>query len=280
MNPLVASFVKNATGKEISWLQWFVWFFPYTIVMTIILYFILNWMFKPEVTEVPGGKEAIKKMYSELGPWTSAQKRLLVLILITIFCWAANGTLFNLNLTAITLVAVTLFMMPGIGVIDWETVQTRLPWGTLLLFATGLALGSLLLNTKAAVWLANGIFGALGVGHMGILLATLAFSIIGVILHFGFSSSTALCATYIPVVIAYITSNGRTDLSLIGIPLIILISTGLTNLVVNTPNTMIAFQSGTFTTRQFTIVGLINTGVSLVMILLFSATYWHWIGIL
>lgn len=280
MNPLVASFVEKATGLSISWVQWFIWFYPYTIVMSIILYYILNWRFKPEVDEVPGGQAAIQKMYNDLGPWTSPQKRLMVLALITIFFWASNGILFKLNLTAITLVAVTCFMMPGIGVVDWETVEKRLPWGTLLLFSTGIALGMLLLQTKAAVWLANAIFGTIGLQFMGVLMATLAFSIIGVILHFGFSSSTALCATYIPVAIAYIQANARGDLSLIGIPLIILIATGLTILVVNTPNTMIAFGSGTFSTRDFFVIGLVNAIISLIMIVIFAATYWRWLGII
>lgn len=280
MNPLVASFVQKATGLSISWVQWFIWFYPYTIATSIALYFLITFMFKPEVNSVPGGLEAIRKMYKELGPWTSAQKRLLVLALVTIFFWASNGILFSLNLTAITLVAVSLFMMPGIGVIPWETVEKRLPWGTLLLFATGIALGMLLLKTKAAIWLANAIFTTIGLQHMGVLMATLVFAVIGVVLHFGFSSSTALCATYIPVAIAYIQENARMDLSLVGIPLIILIATGFTILVVNTPNTMIAFGSGTFSARDFFRAGLANAIISLLLIVLFSMTYWHWLGII
>lgn len=279
MNPLVAGFVAEATGQPVSWMQWFVWFMPYTIVMSVILYFLLNFMFKPEVNEVEGGQEAVKKMYEELGPWTPAQKRLVVLAGITLFFWAGNGTLFNLNLTAVTLAAVVVFMMPGIGIVDFDTLAHKLPWGSIMLFAVGLALGTLLLKSGAATWIAESIFGAIGLGSMGVVLATLVFCVVGVILHFGFSSSTALCSTYIPVVIAYINNSGRTDLSLVGIPLIILIATGLTNLVVNTPNTMIAYQTGTFTSRQFTKIGLINTGLSLIMIVIFTATYWHWMGI-
>ncbi|MGL5513535.1 MAG: SLC13 family permease [Sporomusa sp.] len=280
MNPLVASFVEQATGVNISWLQWFIWFYPYTIVMSVVLYFILTWWFKPEIDSVPGGKPAIQKMYQDLGPWTSAQRRLLILTAVTVCFWATSGIVFKLNLTAITLVAVTCFMMPGIGVVDWETVEKRLPWGTLLLFATGIAQGMLLLKTEAAVWLASAIFDTIGLGTMGVLMATLVFVVIAVMLHFGFSSATALCATYIPVVIAYIQSNGRADLSLIGIPLIILIATGLTILVVNTPNTMIAFGSGTFYTRDFFVVGLINTAIAIIAILVFSVTYWRWLGLM
>jgi len=279
MNPLVASFVENATGISVGWMQWLLWFYPYTIIMTIALYFVLNWRFKPEVNEVPGGQAAIQKMYDELGEWTDEQKRLLVLTLLTIFCWAANGVLFKLNLTAITLVAIIIFMFPGIGVIDWNTVQKRLPWGTLMLFATGIALGLLLLRTKAAIWLANTIFGMIGLSSMGVLAATLVLSIIGIVMHLGFSSATALCATYIPIAIAYIQESSRTDLSLIGIPLIILIATGLTILVVNTPNTMIAFGSGTFTTKDFIFVGVTNAIIGLIMIIIFTMSYWHWVGI-
>ncbi|MDR2503925.1 MAG: anion permease [Deltaproteobacteria bacterium] len=279
MNPLVASFVEKATGVTVSWFDWFIWFYPYTIATSITLYFIVNYLFTVEVREVPGGKEAIKRLYTELGPWTAAQKRLLLLATATILAWACNNVLFSLNLTCITLVSVVLLMTPGVGVISWETLQGRLPWGTMLLFATGIALGMMLLNTGAAVWFANAIFGGIGLAGFGALSAIFVFALIGILLHFGFSSSTALCATYIPVAIAYIQSSGRTDLSLVGIPLIILIATGLTILVVNTPNTMIAYNSGTFSSRQFLKVGVINALVSMALIQIFAATYWRWLGI-
>ena len=44
----------------------------------------------------------------------------------------------------------------------WEETQSSIPWGTLALFGVGIGLGSALLTTNAAPWLATTIVGAYG----------------------------------------------------------------------------------------------------------------------
>jgi di/tricarboxylate transporter len=82
------------------------------------------------------------------------------------------------------------------------------------------------------------------------------------------------------MVISYIQANNLSNFSLVGIPFIILIATGVTLLPVNSANTIVAFGTNTFTQRQFFIVNIINAVASLIMIVVFSATYWHWLGII
>ena len=53
-----------------------------------------------------------------------------------------------------------LLFLPGIGVMTWKEAQPRIPWGTVVLFGVGISLGTALLQTKAATWLANLIVAA------------------------------------------------------------------------------------------------------------------------
>lgn len=46
-------------------------------------------------------------------------------------------------------------LLPGIGVMSWKEVEKRVQWGTLLMFGIGISLGSTLLDTQAASWMAN-----------------------------------------------------------------------------------------------------------------------------
>lgn len=278
MNPLVASFVEKATGHAVTYSEWMLWWFPYTIITSILLFYLAKAMFKPEVESLPGGQDALHRMYEELGPWTFEQKKVLTIALATVFMWVANGKLFNLNLTAISLGAVVVFLFPWIGAMDWKETEKKLPWGTFLLFAAGISLGMTLVKTGGAKWLADKMFVSLGIADAHWLVAVAVFILGGVLLHFGFSSSTSLCATYIPVVIGFVQATGRTDLSLLGIPIAVLTATGFTILVVNTPNTMIAFNSGTFTSRQFTKLGLWNAAISFVVLLVYCGTYLRWVG--
>ena len=54
---------------------------------------------------------------------------------------------------------------------NWKDSQKGFPWGTVLLFAIGIAMGSALLKTQAAPWLAKLI-----VTHLGLATAS-AFAI-------------------------------------------------------------------------------------------------------
>ena len=55
--------------------------------------------------------------------------------------------------------------LPGIGVMGWKQAQSRIPWGTIVLFGVGISLGTALLQTKAAAWLANIIVQNLGLAN-------------------------------------------------------------------------------------------------------------------
>ena len=44
-------------------------------------------------------------------------------------------------------------LLPGIGVMTWKDVQSRIPWGTVIVFGVGISLGTALLTTQAGQWL-------------------------------------------------------------------------------------------------------------------------------
>jgi di/tricarboxylate transporter len=41
---------------------------------------------------------------------------------------------------------------------------------------------------------------------------------------------------------------------------------------------MLAFGTGTFEARDFIRVGVVMTAVAYVLLLVFAATWWHWLG--
>ena len=45
--------------------------------------------------------------------------------------------------------------LPGIGIMTWKEAQPQIPWGTIVLFGIGISLGTALLQTKGAAWLAD-----------------------------------------------------------------------------------------------------------------------------
>ena len=93
-------------------------------------------------------------------------------------------------------------LLPRIGVMDWKQSQKGFPWGTVVLFAVGISIGTALLKTNAAGWLANVIVLNLGLQHASAFVILMLLSLFLIIIHLGFASATALASTMIPIIIS------------------------------------------------------------------------------
>ena len=67
-NMVAIGFIEKAFGRTITWLEWLIAAAPFGVLMSVALYFVMTRMMPPEVTQVPGGREAIRKSLAELGP--------------------------------------------------------------------------------------------------------------------------------------------------------------------------------------------------------------------
>lgn len=114
------------------------------------------------------------------------------------------------------------------------------------------------------------------------LLATIALvSLFNIIIHLGFASATALSSALIPVFIALAMSIPGLPDQGVGFVLIqqFVICFGFI-LPISAPQNMLAYGTGTFTVRQFMKVGIPLTVIGYLLVLLLSATYWRWMGLL
>lgn len=72
----------------------------------------------------------------------------------------------------------------------------------MVLFAVGIAMGSALLKTQAAPWLAKQIVENLGLVNASAFAILMLLSMFLIVIHLGFASATALASTMIPIVIS------------------------------------------------------------------------------
>jgi sodium-dependent dicarboxylate transporter 2/3/5 len=127
-NMVAIGFIEKAFGKTITWLEWLLSAAPFAVLMSIALYFVVTWMMPPEVKQVPGGSEAIRKSLANLGPMKSSEKKLLAISLTLLVFWATEGMLHRLDTSTTTITAVALMFLPGIGIMSWKEAQPRIPW--------------------------------------------------------------------------------------------------------------------------------------------------------
>ena len=278
-NMIAVSFIEKQLGVNFSWLDWFIAAAPFSAIMSVILYFVLIKMMPPETKEIAGGQAIVAKALAELGPMKGNEKKLTFISLTLLFFWATEKILHPFDTSTTTIAAIALMFLPRIGVMNWKQAQGAIPWGTLVLFGIGISLGSALLSTKAAPWLATWISGAFGLQTASamVILATLAAFLI--IIHLGFASATGLAAAMIPIIISVLQSVKTPGIDVVGMTMILqyVVSFGMI-LPVNAPQNMVAYATDTFEVRDFVRTGIPLTIIAYLLILAMGATYWKWLG--
>lgn len=277
-NMVALNFIEGEFGVTVSWSEWFLYAAPFSILMSIALFFIMITLIKPETNEVTGGKALIKQQLADLGPLKATEVRLIIISIALLFFWSTEGTLHPFDTTTVTIVAIALLLTPKIGVYSWEEVQPLIPWGTIIVFAVGIALGTVLLNTDGAQWLSDAVFGSLGLDTMPLLATIALVTAFNIIVHLGFASATSLASALIPVFIVLSMTIPADNIGFVLIQQFV-ISFGFL-LPISAPQNMLAYGTGAFTTKDFLKAGIPLTIIGYLLVLLLSATYWKWIGLL
>ncbi|MGV3033230.1 SLC13 family permease, partial [Staphylococcus chromogenes] len=274
------NFINEQLGHDISWGEWFLYAAPWSIIMSVVLYFVMLKVIPPEQTEIEGGKELVQKQLQELGPISGKEWRLIIISVALLLLWSTEKILHPIDSSSITLIALAIMLTPKIGVMSWKEAESRIPWGTIIVFGVGIALGNVLLQTNAAQWLSDKTFGLMGLQHMPIIATIALISLFNILIHLGFASATSLASALIPVFISLTSTLHLGDMS-IGFVLIqqFVISFGFL-LPVSSPQSMLAYGTETFTVKDFLKAGIPIIVIGYILVIIFSMTYWQWLGLL
>jgi solute carrier family 13 (sodium-dependent dicarboxylate transporter), member 2/3/5 len=278
-NMVAVGFIEKTLQKTITWLDWFIAAAPFGVLMSVALYFVMTRMMPPEVKEIPGGRESIRKALADLGPMRASEKKLLAISLVLIGFWATEGVLHSFDTSSTTIAAIALLFLPGIGIMTWKQAQPIIPWGTIVLFGIGISLGTALLQTKGAVWLADLVVVQFGLKQATAMFILATMSLFLIVIHLGFASATALASAMIPIIIAVLQGVATPGINILGLTMLLqfVVSFGFI-LVVNAPQNMVAYGTETFQARDFVRTGLVLTVIAFALIMILGATYWRWLG--
>src|SRR5690606_31182343 len=274
-NLLTVGFMEKMLGERVTWADWLVAGTPWALIMSAVLIFLVLKMLPPESDNIAGGKEAVEKSLQELGPMTAPQKRLMAVSLLLLLCWATEGKLHRFDTTSTTYCGLVL---PRIGVMTWKDVQSRIPWGTVIVFGVGISLGTALLTTQAGQWLGAQVVARTGLDHLGPLAIFAVLAAFLILIHLGFASATALTSAMLPILIAVLATLPG-DFNRLGMTMLLgfVVSYGFI-LPINAPQNMVCLGTETFTAKQFAKVGIVISLVGYVLMLGMGLTYWRWLG--
>lgn len=277
-NLLTVGFMQKMLGEMVTWADWLVAGAPWAVIMSIVLLVVTFKLLPPEAESLQGGKQGVTEALRQLGPMTAAQKRLLLVTLALLVLWATGGKLHKFDTTSTTYAGLVVLMLPRIGVMTWKEVQSRIPWGTVIVFGVGISLGTALLTTQAGQWLGQQVVlhtGLDGFGPLGVFAILAAFLII---IHLGFASATALTSAMLPIMISVLTVLPG-EFNRLGMTMLLgfVMSYGFM-LPINAPQNMVCLGTDTFNARQFAKVGIAITIIGYLLMLVFAGTYWKWLG--
>ena len=162
-NLVLAGVILDTYGYEITFMQWFAFGLPISIILIFICWkYLTKYAFSFKQKSFPGGKQEIQRLLSSLGRITYEEKIVALVFALTAFCWITRSVLLQKLLPALddTIIAIffaiVLFLIPskkkGEQVINWEEA-VKMPWGIILLFGGGMALAKGFESSGLAEWI-------------------------------------------------------------------------------------------------------------------------------
>ncbi|MEO8851289.1 MAG: DASS family sodium-coupled anion symporter [Allobranchiibius sp.] len=271
-NTLLVGYLKEEQGIDIGFGQWMIAGLPLAIVFLVLTWFLLTKvLFKPEMDQIPGGRELIDQEISKLGAFSQGEMRVGVMFVAAAVSWVSIPLIWDDPIVSdagiAMIVGVLLFLLPagaarGVRLLDWETA-IKLPWGVLLLFGGGLALSSQFSSSGLTKYIGQQ---AEKLGSVPIVLLVLLVTA-GVIFLTELTSNTATAATFLPVA-GGVALGLDLDPLLLTVPVALAASCAFM-LPVATPPNAVAYGSG-----YVTIANMVKGGfwLNLIGIVLITGT--------
>ena len=183
-NLVLAGVVSDIYNYEITFLQWFMFGFPISIILLFICWkYLTEVAFKFEKKELSGGKAEVNRQLKALGSISYEEKLVAFIFGLTAFFWITRSFLFKNILPALddTIIAISfaivLFLLPskkqGTKLMNWDDA-VKIPWGIILLFGGGMALAKGFETTGLAKWIGEQMTTFAGVTTIILLLLLIA----------------------------------------------------------------------------------------------------------
>ncbi|MBU2551209.1 MAG: DASS family sodium-coupled anion symporter [Proteobacteria bacterium] len=261
-----AAFLKEFTGIEISFLDWFIFAFPAAMVTVPVSVIILYFLFRPD--------RSIKmpKFDESIGAWTSLEKRTVLIITLAFGLWFTKS-FHGIDYSITGMLGVAALVLTR--VLQWEDIHTHLEWGTaLFIFGGGLALGLAMDYSGAARYFAN-LFFPLVKGN-GWLLLFASVAVFGALVT-NVMANVAAAALILPIVIPLAQLEGVD-------PRILALCLGMATsfaylLVIGCPPNAIAYSYRQFRSWDLTKAGLVAMPVLLLILIGVAAVWWRILGL-
>lgn len=173
-NLVLAAFVKDQYGTDLSMLGWFAVGLPVVVILLPTAWWYLTRIaFRVPATSFPCGRDVLESELSGLGEMSRGERVALIVFMLTALAWLLRPQLVKwTGMAGITdagiamFGALSLFVIPvdpkaRLFAMDWETAR-QVPWEILILFGGGLSLAAAVGANAMDSFIASGFAGLAG----------------------------------------------------------------------------------------------------------------------
>ena len=244
VNVMTMDMLQKITGVQINFWQWACVGIPTAVILLPIAYFILVWMYPPEI-ETIAGLEGIKKAYEDLGSLTAKERNFAILGVLNIIVWFISSPL-GLPLPLLVVISAAVFALPALDLVDWSQDSSRVGWEVILMASAAAVLGTMLWDHGVAKWLASVCLSP--IAGMNTVWAIAFLSAFTILIHFVIPTSAALVAILLPALITLAETLG-VNAAMLAMPLALSLSACL--LIPLDPSCLLTLQTGYFRFGEF-----------------------------
>ncbi len=282
-NVIMMTYMEDMFGITMGYGQWIAYGFPFVLIMMPVLWVLLQWRFKPQVTDMTPALDSLKQDMARKGPWNRQQIIAVVIFLLMLSGWVLEKNVLHqllgvrLGIGVIAIAGAVAYML--CGVVNWRDYQEKVDWGVVWLYAGAIIFGKVLDSTGTAYWLASSIVEAVASFGFatGQALLTLGTVVTAVLTNLMADGPAAASVGPITLNMAAIAEPGSTLVPFMGLATAASSSFAYL-LVIGTPPNAIVYASGLLEPKDFIRVGLPCFIMSFVTLTLLSWLYWPLIG--
>jgi len=260
-NMITLAFLSKNANQHVSFLHWTVLSTPISLAINAVTWWLILWLFPPEIKKFPFTRDMLRAELKSLGRWTTAEKTTMTVALVAAALWLTS------DWTALPTAFVSLLILggislPGVGVFrNWNDLNRKIEWGGVLLLIGGLIVGIAASRSGLADWTVHAALYKMA--SIPMLLQPAAIVILVAVDSLGFASFGTTASVNVPLVIAYAQQNGLPVLALA-------LSAAYASsvhciLVTQTPSIAVPYAYGYFTFKDLAKIGILVTLVTAIL---------------
>ena len=273
-NPIIARFVQQVTGIEITYARWAIAAILPALLSLLIVPWLLYRVFPPEIKHTPAASELASTELKAMGRMKWSERLMLLVFGLVAILWITSN-FHQIHPAAVALLGISVLLITG--VLDWEDLISEKSAWSVFIWYGGLirmaeALGQTGITKRFAEASANLTTGWKWWLALAVLLLIYFYA------HYVFASITAhVMAMFVPFLIVILAAGTPTYLAVLSLAYFSNLGASLTHY--GTTPAPIYFGAGYTTQRTWWWLGLITSLTTIIIWSLVGFTWWKVLGL-